>query len=196
VALLTESAVRQRASQLTAALKKSAGLALDEMARTDAAAETVFDVFLSHSSSEPDELLLGVNGMLQDEGLSVYVDRYTDPHLLPNKITSATAKILRMRLKSSRSLLYVYSQYSTKSRWMPWELGFADGLGSRVGVIPVTKNQETEFKGEEYLNLYPYVDIAPVKDTARRIFWINSSNNYYARLAPWLRKEEAIKSHS
>jgi hypothetical protein len=103
VALLTESAVRQRASQLTAALKKSAGLALDEMARTDAAAVTVFDVFLSHSSSEPDELLLGVNGMLQDEGLRVYVDRYTDPHLLPNKITSATADILRMRLRSSRS---------------------------------------------------------------------------------------------
>jgi hypothetical protein len=75
--LLTESADRQRADQMTAAVKKSAGLALDEMARTDAAAETVFDVFLSHSSSEPDELMLGVKGMLQDEGL-ILVSTLTD----------------------------------------------------------------------------------------------------------------------
>jgi len=193
MALLTETAVRHRARALTASLRKSAGQALDEMARADS--DVTFDVFVSHSSTEPEEILLGLTGVLRDEGLSVYVDRYTDPHLQPSKVSRATATVLRARLRSSLSLLYVYSEHSTKFRWMPWELGFVDGLTGRVGVIPVTRNQENNFAGEEYLNLYPYVDQMPDNVSHRLMLWINRSENFYAPLTKWIRGEVAMTKH-
>lgn len=195
MALLTETAVRQRAQALTASLRKSPGQALDEMARADASADAKFDVFVSHSSSEPEEILFGLAGILKDEGLSVYVDRYIDPQLQPSKISLTTARVLRGRLRSSSSLLYVYSEYSTRSRWMPWELGFVDGLNGRVGVIPVTRNQESNFAGEEYLNLYPYVDQAPAENSRQLMLWINRSKDFYGPLAKWIRGEDDMKKH-
>jgi hypothetical protein len=37
-----------------------------------------------------------------------------------------------------------------------------------VSIIPITQNQEKTFKGEEYLNLYPYVDEELVLNTKHR----------------------------
>jgi len=47
-----------------------------------AVANATFDVFLSHSSNEPDDIMLGVLKFLEDLRLSVYVDNYSDPQTL------------------------------------------------------------------------------------------------------------------
>lgn len=193
MAYITESQVRSRAARVTQPLQKSAGWVLESHT---ASVDETFDVFLSHSSAEPEEILLGVKAMLEDAGLSVYVDKYTDPHLSPDKVTIETAEILRARMRQSNTLLYIYSQYSQKSRWMPWELGFFDGIKGDVGVIPVTLNQEEKFKGEEYLNLYPYVDSAPMSGTTTDRLWINKARNTYAQLNGWARKTETIRKRA
>ena len=69
---------------------------------------------------------------------------------------------------------------------MPWELGYFDGFKGTVGVIPVTKNQEATFKGEEYLSLYPYVDVATIKNTKTQNLWINKSHDTYTGLGEWI----------
>lgn len=188
MAYLTESAVRSRASrkaQATGGGYKTAG----QILREDAAPKSAtFDVFLSHSSAEPEEILLGIKAFLEDAGLTVYVDRYSDPQLKPDDVTSATAEILRHRMRNSGALLYVYSRFSKKSRWMPWELGFFDGLKGRVGIVPVTQNQEEAFKGEEYLNLYPHVDVAvPQGGGPQQQLWINKTASHYTALSSWVR---------
>jgi hypothetical protein len=71
MALLTETAVRARGAQLRT-LRKSAAR---EILTETASANAHFDVFLSHSSNEPEEILLGIKGFLEDAGLSVY-DRW------------------------------------------------------------------------------------------------------------------------
>jgi hypothetical protein len=186
---LTESEVRAHAAQVTQRVHKSARQVLVE---ATAAANQKFDVFLSHSSAEPEELLLGIKVLLEVQGLSVYVDKYSDPHLSPDSVTRETASVLRRRMNCSNTLLYVYSQYSKKSRWMPWELGFFDGLKRTVGVVPVTRNQEETFKGEEYLNLYLYIDVATVKNSTERRLWINESTDTYAPLAQFIKGTEKI----
>jgi hypothetical protein len=190
MAYLTESEVRERAARVTKALRKSARQVLAEAV---AAADETFHVFLSHSSAEPQEILLGVKATLEDRGLKVYVDKYSDPQLSADNVTSETAEILRGRMRQSNTLLYIYSQYSRKSRWMPWELGFFDGLKGAVGILPVTRDQEETFKGEEYLSLYPYVDEALVSKTKERQLWINKSANEYARLDGWVKGTETIQ---
>ena len=72
---------------------------------------------------------------------------------------------------------------------MPWELGYVDGMNGKVGVLPVTRSQEDTFKGEEYLNLYPYVDQALIRGTTRSVLWINQSAGLYAPLEGWIRGE-------
>ena len=190
MAYLTEREVRARAARATRPAGKSARLILAET--TESVGET-FDVFLSHSSEEPEEILLGVMGLLEDRGLTVYVDKYGDSQLSPDKVTQKTAKILRDRMRGSNALLYVHSPHSKKSRWMPWELGFFDGWRGTVGIVPVTNNQEQAFKGEEYLDLYPYVDLATDTNTNERHLWINETADTYARLDKWVKGAEEIR---
>ena len=78
---------------------------------------------------------------------------------------------------------------------MPWELGFFDGLKGKVGVIPVTQNQEEDFKGEEYLNLYPYVEVAKAVRSNIDHLWIKESPNSYARLDMWAQGSAEIGEH-
>lgn len=184
--LLEESSVRRRATLQTTLLQKSARGLLTETA----SASSMFDVFLSHSSAEPDQLLLGVKLTLMDHGLSVYIDRYTDPELSPDQVTPGTAAKIRQRIEQSRSLLYLYSQHSTISRWMPWELGYFDGSKGKVGILPVTQGEKLRFSGEEYLGLYPYLD-----ETVGRL-WINSQTpGYFADFKGWIAGTDAIIKH-
>ena len=189
---LTEHAVINRARSITKSFNKSASVVLSE---DSALKDQAFDVFLSHSSHEPEEIILGVKEWLEDEGLSVYVDKYSDPQLSPDKVTPATAEILRGRMRRSNVLLYIHSRHSTASRWMPWELGFFDGLKGKVGVIPITSTEGEPFKGEEFLNLYPYVDIAKAGSTEKERLWVNKSSLVYASLTGWAKGTAEIKDH-
>lgn len=164
---------------------------MHEILSETAAADATFDVFLSHSSDEPEDLLLGIKGYLEDAGLTVYVDRYTDPQLSPQNVTPATAETLRGRLRASSALLYVHSRYSTRSRWMPWELGFMDGAAKRIAIVPVVQSERSTFQGEEYLGLYPYVDQA--RSTVQTWeLWVNETPSKYALLHAWIRKKIEI----
>ena len=182
--LLTESEVLSRASRMKSA-------ALESLAKA-APVDTTFDVFLSHSSNEPEEIVFGIKGYLEDAGLSVYLDCEADPQLSPERVTRDTAKILRSRLRASQSLLYVYSRHSKLSRWMPWELGFMDGASRSVGIAPVMQTASDTFDREEYLNLYPYLDRAAIKGQDTQSLWINNSSAEYANYVDWIRGNAKI----
>jgi hypothetical protein len=188
MALLTEAAVLARAARTTTLRKNTALESLTEVASTDA----TFDVFLSHSSNEPENILLGIKGYLEDAGLSVYVDRYTDPQLSPDEITQETAETLRRRLRASKSLLYVYSRHSKLSRWMPWELGFMDGAGGRIGIAPVVQTARNTFDGERYLALYPYLDRTMIEGQNNSTLWINRGLREYTQYGSWVRGKAEI----
>lgn len=64
-----------------------------------------------------------------------------------------------------------------------------------MGILPVTRSQEETLKGEEYLNLYPYVDIETERNTADKQFWINKTADTYACLDGWAKGTEKIRSN-
>lgn len=66
-------------------------------------------------------------------------------------------------MRACDSLLYLYSQASQRSRWMPWELGYFDGFNGNVAILPVVpEGGALDFDREEYLQLYPKVDVVGV----------------------------------
>ncbi len=73
-----------------------------------------------------------------------------------------TAQILRTRMKACKTMIYAVSKNSSESRWMPWELGYFDGHKTdKVAILPVTSNANDQFQGEEYHQLYPYIEKIP-----------------------------------
>lgn len=122
-----------------------------------------FDVFLSHSVKDA-ELVLGVVNILEEMGQKVYVDWIIDDNLSRDNVTPATANTLRRRMSQSSRLLYLATNNATSSKWMPWELGYFDGLKSgKVAILPLVDYSFSSFQGQEYLGLYPALDKAELK---------------------------------
>jgi hypothetical protein len=105
------------------------------------------------------QVILGVKTLLEAEGLKVYVDWIEDTQLDRSRVTADTAKVLRLRMQNSASLIYAASETSSQSKWMPWELGYFDGhKPGYVGILPLVRSESDDFEGQEYLGLYPYVE--------------------------------------
>lgn len=116
-----------------------------------------YDVFLSHAVKDA-KIVLGVKNWLEENGMKVYVDWINDRHLDRSKVTSKTADTLRVRMRQSKSLLYIATDNSSQSKWMPWELGYFDGYSSgKVAILPILNHQYESFSGQEYLGIYPLV---------------------------------------
>lgn len=141
-------------------LKRSAGSITPALAEARLKLDSLrdlagFDVFVSHSSRDA-QLIWGLRNLLVAQGLTVYVDWIIDPQLDRSRVSAATAKLLRNRMLSSKSLIYATSRAAQKSRWMPWELGYFDAAkgSERVSILPIEDWSSRSFDGEEYLGLY------------------------------------------
>lgn len=126
--------------------------------KAEFATTKTYDVFLSHSFMDA-EIVLGVVKFIEDQGKTVYVDWLEDRDLDRENVTAATADLLRTRMKASSSLVYAASTASTQSKWMPWEVGYFDGMRpGLVSILPIVDRTDSEWKGQEYLGLYPVID--------------------------------------
>jgi TIR domain len=159
VAYFTKAEARAAASS-TRQVKRRAGGTYDSILKEEvkaAASATEFDIFLSHSINDA-ELVIGVKALLEAQGLTVYVDWTDDPVLDRSKVTKETARLLRQRMRQSKSLVYLATENSTSSKWMPWEVGYFDGFKpDGVAIMPVLDHENQVFSGQEYLGLYPIV---------------------------------------
>lgn len=118
---------------------------------------STYDVFLSHSVRDA-KIVLGVKNWLEENGMKVYVDWIDDKQLDRSQVTSITAETLRTRMRQSSSLLYIATDNSSQSKWMPWELGYFDGYSiGKVAILPILNSEDDAFYGQEYLGLYPTV---------------------------------------
>lgn len=167
--LFTATDLRQRAGGVTAS---AAQVELKHAAGTS---RSSFDVFLSHSVRDA-TLVYGLMQWLESQGLSVYVDWIVDTQLDRSKVSPATAAMLRRRITQSRSLVYATSRSASRSRWMPWELGYFDGHkdSEQIAICPIETGDAGGFVGEEYLGLYKqleklFVDQRPVPYVTRRV---------------------------
>ncbi len=153
----------------------------------------VFDIFLSHSTKDA-ELVAGLKLLLEDLGFKVYVDWIEDPQLNRTHVTKHTAKALQARMRQCKSLIYAFSENSSESRWMPWELGYFDGIKNKVAVLPISKeNRSDDFKGTEYLGLYYYITIANMQNSSS--IWIHESAKTYVSFDSWFKLNSQPQPH-
>lgn len=154
MAYLTESQVREKVKDVPPGFY-SLHLAVHSAV---SALRDSFDIFLSHSIEDA-EIILGAKRILEQAGKTVYIDWINDRELERGKVSGETAEKLRLRMRQCSSLLYVYSQNSQNSRWMPWELGYFDGINGNVAILPIIPDRGgLDFEKEEYLQIYAKID--------------------------------------
>ena len=154
MALFTEERLRNRARNLInkggygsiydsyeTRAKSVLSKSLNEQ-RTFSAQSKIYDIFLSHSSSDA-EIVAGLKLEIEDLGYSVYVDWIEDPLLNRANVTKETALVLQERMKKCKSLIYAFSENASSSKWMPWELGYFDALKGTVAVLPISKTSKS-----------------------------------------------------
>lgn len=158
---------------------KAKSFARNESFSCESIENETFDIFLSHSYLDQN-IVLGLKGYLEESGLSVYIDWIDDNQLERDSVNEKTAETLRKRMKQCESLLFATSSNSSTSKWMPWECGYFDGINGKIAILPISNSDESSFEGQEYLGLYPYIDVTG------SIIWVNDVNSGYCDIKDWL----------
>lgn len=191
--LISRSLLRQEFAK-AASVSRSASATLKSL--SEARLDQTYDVFLSHSFLDAQDVLSLKRLIESREELSVYVDWVDDAELDRERVDKKTAERLKKRLEHCRSLLYATSRNAVTSKWMPWECGYFDGKRGRVAICPVvleesTQSKSDEYPGQEYLSLYPYV--ASERSTANRMrLWVQDSPTSFVSLSRWVNGENPM----
>lgn len=148
-----------------------------------------YDIFLSHSSLDRDTVLQ-LNYLLEEVyGFEVFVDWIEKPELDRTRVTPETAEQIRDAMDRSETLVYAVSESSAVSTWMPWELGYSDARHGRVAVLPISGLVTTAaaYANQQFVGLYPVIDIEKIGSTSKRVLWVNDRQNSrrYAQLQHW-----------
>lgn len=114
-----------------------------------------FDVFISYSYLDDPVLPLALSLMLKDNGCSSYIPERIDRNsgYVP---TFMDIDHTRNILMSSQSLIMINGPKTSRSQWIPWEIGFISGRTGKVAVSS-TADKDDKVKNREFLKLYPSI---------------------------------------
>lgn len=145
-----------------------------------------YDIFLSHSALDA-QVIYGLKLQLEARGFTVYVYWIEDPQARET-VDADTADRLRKRMHTCKCLLYAASENASASKWMPWELGYFDGIKRKVAIAPIltgTAYYFEGFKGQEYLDLYPYISPTDNSSTSSLYVW-KRTKEILKQLRDWI----------
>lgn len=157
------------------------------MLKSASASRTGKTVFLAHSSKDK-RYLPGVISVLENHGGHVYVDKSDDR--LPESTNRETAEILRSTINGCRRFVVFVTPNSKDSRWIPWELGLADGEKGAypVALFPTANDSHDQTWAEqEYLGLYRRIVWGTMKGWTKKGWMVHDHiQNTATPLRKWL----------
>lgn len=143
--------------------------------------------FLSHSSKDQ-ELVEGATVILSNHGAAVYVDR-VDP-TMPPYTSKETASALKRRIGHCKKFVLLASENSKESRWVPWELGIADGERGvpNIALFPAVENRLSRtWTSWEYLGLYRRIVWGDLQGHSEPLWMVlDEESNTASSLSAWL----------
>lgn len=147
------------------------------------------NVFLSHSSDDKEHLPYVIS-FLENFGGKVYIDKLDED--LPNTTNHETAVQLKDRINTIDKFILFATKNSKDSKWMPWELGIADGIKKyyNIAVLPSAENiSEENWAEQEYLGIYKKIVKGRINNGP--IDWIvrNFHKNEATYLKDWLKQD-------
>jgi hypothetical protein len=116
-------------------------------------------VFLSHKHDD-DVDKRGAMGLLENHGAKVYID--TMDNTMPGQTCGDTAKRIKEIIKFCNKFIFLATERAIESYWCNWELGIGDTHKyiNHIAIIPIKEEgtYDSQYKGNEYLTIYPSID--------------------------------------
>ncbi|HEY3295658.1 MAG TPA: toll/interleukin-1 receptor domain-containing protein [bacterium] len=149
------------------------------------AASARISLLLSHSHKDH-QLAEGLKNFLASQGVDLYID-WKDHEMTPPP-TAATADKIKGKIRECGYFMLLATQNGLASRWVPWELGIADGFKARenIFVVPVD-DAYGKTHGSEYILLYPSIQISQLGV----ISMFAAGSSYSPGAGDWLRQRAA-----
>jgi len=113
-------------------------------------------LFLSHSHKDKD-LIQPAIAFLRSQGVKVYVDWMDEG--MPEVVSGDTARKIKQKITEHKKFLVLVSENSKDSRWVPWELGFADPTKGMAHIASFPVAEKEDFVQNEYMKIYPRICI-------------------------------------
>lgn len=145
-------------------------------------------VLLSHSL-EDRQLLPAVISILEEHGARVYVD--LNDQRLPATPSAETGAILRETIIRCPKFVIFVTTNSKDSRWIPWELGIADGdkTADHVALFPSAETSDDQsWTDREYLGIYRRIVLGHLQGKPRWMVYSHHDSALYL-LRDWLASE-------
>lgn len=143
--------------------------------------------FLSHSSKD-DDIVPAIVLILENHGASVYVDKLDES--LNQKSSRQVAKQLRERVSACKKFVVIASNNVKDSKWVPWELGLADGckFQNNVAIFPAPdKADDYKWTEQEYLGIYDRIVWGKIRgETDHHWLVYDHTKNTAVNLKKWL----------
>jgi hypothetical protein len=180
VEFVTKAQLRNYAAKLT--VTEQANLRKSLASRSLSGA-----TFLSHSSKD-DDLVVGATRVLEGHGATVYTDE-VDP-AMPPYTNEETANLLKQRIQQAQKFVLLASANSKESKWVPWELGIADGYKGigRIALFPAAEStNDTIWASWEYLGLYRRIVWGEMRGEKEPLWMVHDwKRNTAVKLSSWL----------
>jgi hypothetical protein len=157
-------------------------------------------VFLSHKHDELDDLKDFIGFLQKNYNVDVYIDSI-DPNM-PKNTSGETAKRIKNIIKKCDRFILIATDAAIESKWCNWELGYGDAqkYRDRIAILPIKKqgNDDSQYKGNEYLYIYPYIAYYDGSETYKNGNYVDkgyyvvtqgtSRSRRIELLANWLKK--------
>ncbi len=109
-------------------------------------------IFISHKKEDKGKAL-GLEKYLKERDIDSYVD-VLDSEINPTNVTERIVDNLRR----TTHLIVIFSEHTTKSMWVPFELGVAYERDSGIGVLKWADSEQSKIILPEYLNEFPVMN--------------------------------------
>ena len=107
-----------------------------------------FDFFISHSYLDQKKVVM-LFKHLNKQGKVCYCDWTSDHDFLKREMAGKyTEEVLKRRIEQSKIVLYAKSQNANQSRWVEFELEFAESLGKEIKEIDIDSIVSEEISNE------------------------------------------------
>ena len=182
MAILTKNKLTRIADNKAGYTQKSVILNEARSYSNKHSAET--SIFLSHSHYDS-EYVKDVVVLLRKMGVNVYVDWMDDT--MPKETSGKTASMLKQKIKDNDKFIFLATNLSIASKWCNWEIGYGDAHKyiNKIALFPLKDDDQTEWKGNEYLQIYPYIKESDYNADTYNIYFPNGTMK---SLKEWLKQ--------
>ncbi len=142
-------------------------------------------IFISHKHGEEDNVHRLIS-LLEKHGFSGYVDWGDDS--MPEETSGETAIKIKEKINKSYKFILLATNSAINSKWCNWEVGYADAFKyiDHIALLPL-RNENDEFKGKEYLKIYPSIQIRNNLSYLESEYYINYPDGKEISFKNWLK---------